>query len=327
MSFAIRSEGNLVADLLVTERSLRVGAAETADLRLAADGVEALHLRVDVDGIEALADCEVGGVPLKRGGRRALVPCTITLGTSTVEIVHAEASAEIPTRELAMLALEGPGSLWPYAVVVEGASLGRTLVLREERTYRVGRGPSCDLVVDDPEASREHLEILRRSDEILVRDLDSLGGTWLGRRRLDAGRKAEWPSQRMLRIGATVIALVPPPRLAEAAPRKLQHRLPSSAAEPASPSHSPEELPRLSPEMTSEASSPPPDAESSAPVSPAPVTSVHGPTAPVPFVARPSPTRGLAALARDLRSLQALALCAVVLAAVAALVYLAFAGR
>ena len=125
-SFAIRSEGTRSADLMVTERPLSVGTSEAAELRLAGAGIEAIHLRIDVNGIEALADCEVDGVPLRRGGRRALVPCTITVGRSTVEIVRAEASAEVPTRELVMRALEGPGLLWPHAVVVEERVAPRT---------------------------------------------------------------------------------------------------------------------------------------------------------------------------------------------------------
>lgn len=296
MRFAIRSHGALPAELLITEQPVCIGASEAADLRLDGAGIEAIHLRIDTSGVEALADCEVGGIPLPRGGRRALVPCTITLGKgTTVDVVLAEAS-EVPTRELVMRALEGPGLLWPHAVVVEGTSLGSTLVMHEERSYRVGRAASCDLVIDDGEASREHLEIVRRGTEILVRDLDSMGGTWLGRRRLDAGRKAEWRSDRMLRIGATVIGLVHPARIHDTPPEA-----PPAPAPP--------------PEIVSELS---------LPTSTVTETETPSDLAEPP---RPVPAQPPQVLPNHLRLAPIVALVAIVVLGVGALVYLAFAGR
>ncbi|HVJ94097.1 MAG TPA: FHA domain-containing protein, partial [Labilithrix sp.] len=108
--------------------------------------------------------------------------------------------------------------LWPVVVVVEGPGIGAELALREERAFVIGRTHDSDLVIDDVEISRKHVEIHRLANDILVADQHSSGGTWLGRSRLDPGRRARWPSTRMLRIGSSVLALIPPTSTCEAAP-------------------------------------------------------------------------------------------------------------
>lgn len=48
----------------------------------------------------------------------------------------------------------------------------------------VGRGRDCDLVVDHEFASKKHLELVVRADGILVRDVGSTNGTFVGGRRI-----------------------------------------------------------------------------------------------------------------------------------------------
>jgi len=99
-------------------------------------------------------------------------------------------------------------------VVVEGANLGDELTLRDEgREYTVGRGATCDLVVDDREVSREHVVLQRRGSSVYVRDLRSTRGSWLGRSNVYPGATVEWLRPQMLRVGATVLSLDPVPSL------------------------------------------------------------------------------------------------------------------
>lgn len=44
---------------------------------------------------------------------------------------------------------------------------------------RVGRAPTCEVVVDDPKASRNHIEIIRSGNSLVVKDLGSSNGTFL----------------------------------------------------------------------------------------------------------------------------------------------------
>ena len=54
---------------------------------------------------------------------------------------------------------------------------GRTLV---------GRSPECDIFLDDVTVSRQHAEIMREGDEFTIRDLGSLNGTFVNRRRIES---------------------------------------------------------------------------------------------------------------------------------------------
>ena len=76
----------------------------------------------------------------------------------------------------------------PFLVVLQGASVGLTIHLQNERTI-IGRSPQCDLALSDKVASREHALITRRaapegSTEYFISDLASTNGTFLNESRL-----------------------------------------------------------------------------------------------------------------------------------------------
>lgn len=176
------------------------------------EGAAPRHARVDGEHVEALVECHVGEVKLSPGERRRLVPgCSIELGGARLLVEGVEEStSRFTTRELALRAVAEPKRLWPTVVVVQGADAGAELVMRDERAFVLGRGASSDLAVEDADASRAHAEIIRQGGAILVRDLGSTRGTYLGRTRLDPRRKAIWSPEVMARIGQTVLALVVP---------------------------------------------------------------------------------------------------------------------
>jgi phosphoserine phosphatase RsbU/P len=81
---------------------------------------------------------------------------------------------------------------------------GRTL--RHEITTtasRIGRGSANDLVLQDPNASRVHAEIVRRADGHYILDIGGKNGTFLNGRRLDAPGLLT-PGDRV-RIGTTTL--------------------------------------------------------------------------------------------------------------------------
>ena len=95
--------------------------------------------------------------------------------------------------------------------VAEGPDIGEELRLCEEgRAYVVGRAETCDLPLADPDASREHAVIARRGGQILLRDLGSRNGVYLGDQRLTPERDVVWRAATMARIGITVLALDEP---------------------------------------------------------------------------------------------------------------------
>ena len=69
-------------------------------------------------------------------------------------------------------ASSGPASL----TLLRGGTAAQRFTLKKDRTV-VGRLPECDVVVDDPGASRHHAEIRRVGGSYVVSDLGSTNGT------------------------------------------------------------------------------------------------------------------------------------------------------
>jgi len=78
-------------------------------------------------------------------------------------------------------------------VTVEGTALvvragggiaGQTFTPAGPRTL-IGRAPDCDIFLDDVTVSRRHAELLHEGDRFTIRDLGSLNGTFVNRRRVE----------------------------------------------------------------------------------------------------------------------------------------------
>src|SRR5688572_28044929 len=114
---------------------------------------------------------------------------------------------QLLTREIALglvssaLAAQGEASS-ARVRVAEGPDDGKLLELREfERRYVLGRGQGADLSLEDPDASRRHVELFRKGQHVQIHDLGSKNGTKLGDRKLDAGEETVWTRNATLRIG------------------------------------------------------------------------------------------------------------------------------
>lgn len=57
--------------------------------------------------------------------------------------------------------------------------------------FFIGRGKTCDLVIDSAKVSRQHAVIVQEGAHHFIEDLKSANGTWFGGRRLTARRKIE----------------------------------------------------------------------------------------------------------------------------------------
>jgi pSer/pThr/pTyr-binding forkhead associated (FHA) protein len=125
----------------------------------------------------------------------------------TVEHVVPTANLNVATREIALglvadaLAAQGEAS-GARVRVTKGPDVGREMVVSEiGRAYVAGRGQGVELTLDDVDASRRHVEVLRRGAQMLVRDLGSKNGSALGERKLESGKEVPWPAGVTLVIG------------------------------------------------------------------------------------------------------------------------------
>jgi pSer/pThr/pTyr-binding forkhead associated (FHA) protein len=62
---------------------------------------------------------------------------------------------------------------------------GQAFVPAAARTL-IGRSPECDVFLDDVTVSRRHAELVREGDRFTIRDLGSLNGTYVNRRRIES---------------------------------------------------------------------------------------------------------------------------------------------
>lgn len=85
--------------------------------------------------------------------------------------------SELPSSENAIM---GPA----LVVRAGGGRAGERFYPTGDRTL-IGRSPECEIFLDDVTVSRRHAEILREGDTISIRDLGSLNGTFVNRRRIE----------------------------------------------------------------------------------------------------------------------------------------------
>jgi FHA domain/zinc-ribbon domain len=82
--------------------------------------------------------------------------------------------------------LETLGITGPALVVRSGGGIaGQPFLPTGPRTL-IGRSPECDIFLDDVTVSRRHAEIAREDDVFTIRDLGSLNGTYVNRKRIES---------------------------------------------------------------------------------------------------------------------------------------------
>jgi pSer/pThr/pTyr-binding forkhead associated (FHA) protein len=90
------------------------------------------------------------------------------------------------------------------AVVIEGDShKGVTFDLSDELI--IGRGPKCQVVLDDSYVSQMHARLFAKGDAYMVEDLGSTNGTYLNRRKVTAPTELRRGDQ--VKIGKTVLEM------------------------------------------------------------------------------------------------------------------------
>ena len=205
-----------------------IGRGPGSDVRLPDASVSHRHASLRGQGSDfALVDegstngTYVGAVRIApRTSRLVRSGDTVRVGRVTLELridqspVTRDVAAA--TRDLALAlvsqAMAAMGTdRTPKVRVVEGRDQGAVLSLaREDHPYVIGRAPHCDLPLEDPDSSREHLWVILRGGSVLLRDRAAKNGTFVGEFRVPDDREVAWRPAIMVRIGRTVLALEEP---------------------------------------------------------------------------------------------------------------------
>jgi hypothetical protein len=78
------------------------------------------------------------------------------------------------------------GITGPALVVRSGGGMaGQSFQPAEGRTL-IGRSPDCEIFLDDVTVSRRHAELVRDGDTFTIRDLGSLNGSYVNRKRIES---------------------------------------------------------------------------------------------------------------------------------------------
>jgi hypothetical protein len=107
----------------------------------------------------------------------------VDTGQETTMSIDGEVEDDVEEGEslLSTLGITGP------ALVVRsgGGMAGQPFQPTGARTL-IGRSPECDIFLDDVTVSRRHAEISREDDTFTIRDLGSLNGTYVNRKRIES---------------------------------------------------------------------------------------------------------------------------------------------
>lgn len=254
VTVVVRSARGEAPSLTFDGPRVLVGRGPGSDVRLPDASISLRHASIRATGSEyAIVDegstngTFVGGVRLLPQTPRILKSGDlIRVGRVWLEVSigHKPATPDLglATRDLALalvrdaMAAVGDDTV-PKVIVVEGPDAGATLRLVDEgRAYVIGRAEHCDLPLADRDASREHASVVRRGSQVLLRDMGSHNGVFLGETPLTPDRDVTWRATTMARIGQSVLAVEEPVSIAlaelEAA---ADEKLPEEGAPPPPP--------------------------------------------------------------------------------------------
>lgn len=110
------------------------------------------------------------------------------------------------TQDIALAMVQGTliqagSAVAPRLSAIRGPDRGLELILRDERSYIIGRDDDADLRLSDEDASRRHTRVVRRGSRLWVIDLGSKNGTRLDGRRLRPNVAEAWTDMVVLELG------------------------------------------------------------------------------------------------------------------------------
>jgi pSer/pThr/pTyr-binding forkhead associated (FHA) protein len=171
---------------------IRIGRRPDLELPLPYPALSALHARLtraevgwQIEDLGSTNGTRVDGERLASRAGRAIAPgAQLTLGQVTLVFdgtvasgTGAERTATIAKRLVSDLFAASPDLAMPTLAIASGVPARAPLRLETtDRRYVAGRGETCDLRLASEEISREHLEIIRRWDGVVVKDLGSKNG-------------------------------------------------------------------------------------------------------------------------------------------------------
>ncbi len=158
----------------VVEKLYNIGSASDNNLVLQDEGIAPLHARlittankVFLKDNNSIGGCYVNGQRITQ--KEVLPGDWIRLGNTELEVMDPSTESE-PT----------VGGADEWRLIADGSSLsGRNFNVLPHGPTIIGRSSQCDIVIPGSHLSRQHAELKVQKGSLLVKDLDSVNGTYL----------------------------------------------------------------------------------------------------------------------------------------------------
>ena len=137
-----------------------------------------------------------------------IVTAPTALGEAVSLVTQYQASLINPRGASVLDDFEPPSDLTNDRIQVLADGRTTTSVAIPSSGMTIGRDESCDLVLDDRKASRQHARLEYNGISYHITDLNSSNGTYLGNSKLLPGVAETWVPSKPLRIGDTWLRLV-----------------------------------------------------------------------------------------------------------------------
>ena len=108
----------------------------------------------------------------------------VTVQGTALEVVEAATPVAGKTLVLSGTTLLELGSDTWSLVADFGPEKGQVIPVMEP--LEIGRALDCDISILEPSLSRKHAELYLAGDDLIVRDLVSVNGTWVNAEKIDA---------------------------------------------------------------------------------------------------------------------------------------------
>jgi pSer/pThr/pTyr-binding forkhead associated (FHA) protein len=185
----------------LAKATISLGRATTNDIVLADVRVSRSHARLECGarGVVLIDHGSSNGTQVngRDVGRVTLVPGdTISLGSKSLRY-----QVDAPSEDVGLTVIDSETELDRtmsdefLPVVINETSHPSLTILTAERTWSIdlndldlatiGRDENCEVYIDAEKVSRRHAEVQRSGEAFVLKDLDSMNGTWVQGRSID----------------------------------------------------------------------------------------------------------------------------------------------
>jgi pSer/pThr/pTyr-binding forkhead associated (FHA) protein len=170
-----------------------IGQGSANDIVIDKDGVNGFHADIQVDGdVVSITDINTA-IGTMVNGEKISGPTTLRAGDVVsvqgveLEVVEEDFSGSGKTLVLSGTALMELGTGAWSLVADSGPEKGQVIPVMER--LEIGRALDCDISILEPSLSRKHAELHLIGDDLVVRDLGSVNGTWVNAEKVEAEAK------------------------------------------------------------------------------------------------------------------------------------------